>query len=61
MAARALRVGSALIAYPSDATAAEAQAINERLGGWRYSIPDYQYGQITRRIEDLLSAEESSE
>lgn len=46
---------------PGDAITAEAQTINERLAGWRYRVPDYQYGQITRRMADLLSAEESTE
>jgi hypothetical protein len=34
--------------------AAEAEAINQRVDGWRYRIPSYQYDQITRRLEDLL-------
>ncbi len=46
---------------PDEATASEAQAINARVAGWRYRIPDYQYNQITRRIEDLLSATESED
>jgi len=46
---------------PTESITAEAQSINERLSGWRYRVPDYQYGQITRRITDLLSAEESTE
>ncbi len=36
---------------------AEAAAINDRVGGWRYRIASYQFDQITRRLEDLLSAE----
>ena len=35
---------------------AEALAINDRLQGWRYRIPSYQYTQLTRRMEDLLRA-----
>ena len=46
---------------PDEATTAEAQAIDERVTGWRYRVPEYQYGQIGRRIEDLLSAEESED
>lgn len=33
---------------------AEADAINARVDGWLYRIPDFQYQQMTRRIEDLL-------
>jgi hypothetical protein len=36
--------------------AAEAEAINARVGGWRYRIPEYQYDQLTRRLADLLKA-----
>ena len=32
----------------------EADAINARVGGWLYKIADFQYQQMTRRIEDLL-------
>lgn len=35
--------------------AAEAEAINSTVAGWRYRIPAYKYEQMTRRIEDLLS------
>ena len=49
------------IQFTGRATAAEAQAINARVSGWRYRIPEYQYSQIGRRIEDLLSAEESED
>ena len=35
-------------------SSAEAEAINARLGGWRYRIPAYKYSQLTRRMEDLL-------
>ena len=41
---------------PSEAVAAEAREIAARTAGWRYRIPDYQYSQISRRLEDLLSA-----
>ena len=45
-------------ADPGDAAedrAAEAEAINATVAGWRYRIPSYKYEQMTRRIEDLLS------
>ena len=35
---------------------AEAALLNERLGGWRFRIPSYQYSQMTRRMNDLLRA-----
>jgi hypothetical protein len=41
----------------SDAVA-RAEAINARVGGWRYRIPEYQHGQLTRRWADLLKAAE---
>ncbi len=34
--------------------AAEAQALNTRLAGWEFEIPDYKYGAIFRTLEDLL-------
>jgi hypothetical protein len=37
---------------------AAAAAINARVGGWRYRIPEYQHGQLTRRWADLLKAPE---
>jgi hypothetical protein len=46
---------------PDETTRIEAQSINERVSGWRYRIPDYQYDQIARRMEDLLSAAESAD
>ncbi len=36
---------------------AEAASINAKVSGWRYKIASYQYDQITRRLEDLLSKE----
>lgn len=33
---------------------ADAQAINARVAGWRYSIPAHQFEQLTRRQADLL-------
>jgi hypothetical protein len=49
-------------AAPSAAPAADptarAAAINARVGGWRYRIPEYQHGQLTRRWADLLKAPE---
>jgi hypothetical protein len=46
---------AASAAEPPD-PAAEAEAINARVGGWRYRIPEYQYDQLTRRLADLLRA-----
>ena len=46
---------------PDESVTLEAQTINERVSGWRYRIPDYQYSQIARRMTDLLSAEESAD
>lgn len=37
---------------------AEAREINERVAGWRYRIPSYQFDQMSRRLDDLLQAEE---
>lgn len=34
--------------------AAEAARINAKVGGWRYKIASFQYGQIARRMADLL-------
>jgi hypothetical protein len=39
---------------------AEAASINARVEGWRYRIPTYQFDQMTRRMSDLLKAEEES-
>lgn len=33
---------------------AEAQALNTRLAGWEFEIPDYKYGAIFRTLDDLL-------
>jgi len=33
---------------------AEADALNTRLGGWAFEIPEYKYGAIFRTLEDLL-------
>jgi Domain of unknown function (DUF4340) len=33
---------------------AEAQALNKRLAGWEFEIPDYKYGAIFRTLDDLL-------
>jgi hypothetical protein len=37
---------------------ARADAINARVAGWRYRVPEYQHGQLTRRWTDLLKAPE---
>jgi hypothetical protein len=48
----------ALISLAARATAkdaeAEAHALNTRLNGWEFEIPDYKYGAIFRTLEDLL-------
>lgn len=36
----------------------EAATIEARVGGWRYRIPEHQYDQMTRRMEDLLKPAE---
>ncbi len=41
---------------PADDPSAEAAALNERLAGWQFRIPSYQYSQMTRRMDDLLRA-----
>ncbi|HEV2227622.1 MAG TPA: DUF4340 domain-containing protein [Steroidobacteraceae bacterium] len=47
-----------LIALAARATAkdaeAEAHALDTRLAGWEFVIPDYKYGAIFRTLEDLL-------
>jgi hypothetical protein len=40
-------------AAPAD-VAAEAERINQHVGGWRYKIAGFQYDQMTRRMADLL-------
>lgn len=39
----------------------QAAAINERVAGWQYRLPDYKARQLTRRREDLLKAAEAEE
>lgn len=42
-------------AAPSGESAEEeAAGISARLGQWRFRIPEYQYDQMTRRMEDFL-------
>jgi hypothetical protein len=36
----------------------QAAAINERVRGWQYRVPDYKARQLTRRWDDLLKDEE---
>jgi hypothetical protein len=43
-------------ATTADDPTAEAAALNQRLAGWRFRIPSYQYSQMTRRMNDLLRA-----
>jgi hypothetical protein len=47
-----------VIAAETDAVApgAEAEAINARVTGWRYRIPEHQFEQLARRQADLLRA-----
>lgn len=45
-------------ASAADEVRAEADAINERVAGWRYRIAAYRHDQITRRIDDLLAPAE---
>lgn len=46
-------------AAPSDDSMIEEAAdIEARVSGWRYRIPEYQYDQMTRRMDDLLRAPE---
>jgi hypothetical protein len=35
---------------------AEADTINDRVAGWRYRLPAFQYEQMTRRMADLLQS-----
>jgi hypothetical protein len=45
----------AFTATSSDkATAAEAQQLDTRLGGWEFEIPEYRYSGIFRALDDLL-------
>jgi hypothetical protein len=41
----------------TESTAAEAKALNDRLGGRVYHLPTYQTEQLTRRLSDLLVSE----
>lgn len=54
-------VAEAQSADSDQAVAEEIATINAALSGWRFRIPEYQYSQIGRRMEDLLSAEASEE
>lgn len=45
----------------ADTAREEAAAINTRVTGWRYRIPTYQYGLLTRRMDDLLRDESGDE
>ena len=38
-----------------------AQSINERVSGWAYRIPEYKYGAMTKRMDDLLREVEAEE
>lgn len=51
-------VGEADVDVQSPDPIAESDAINARLSGWRFRLPEHQYDQITRRMADLLRAAE---
>ena len=38
-------------------TSARAEAINSRVMGWAYRIPEYTFNSMTRRKDDLLQSE----
>ena len=38
----------------ADAVRAEAEAINRRVDGWVYRIPEYRAEHVTRRTQDLV-------
>jgi hypothetical protein len=57
-AAEASPAADADTAAPTLDPASEANDINRRVAGWRYRIPSYQFDQMTRRLEDLLQAED---
>ncbi len=51
-------------AVEADATAGgvtpdRAAAINARVAGWAYRIPEYKYTAMTKRLADLLKTEEA--
>ncbi len=37
-------------------TIEQVAAINKRVGGWQYSLPDYKFNLLTRQWEDILKA-----
>ena len=39
----------------------EAEMINERVNGWVFRLPDSKFDSMTRRMEDLLEAEDQGE
>lgn len=51
----------AWLALSADSAGADASAstdaINERVSGWEYRVPDYKARQLTKRWDDLLKAE----
>ena len=46
-------------AAPAEApdVAAEAAAINARVAGWQYELPDYKKNLLMRRWDDILKSE----
>jgi hypothetical protein len=45
----------------ADDAAARARAINQRVTGWAYRIPQYKFDSMNKRLEDLLLAAGDSE
>jgi Domain of unknown function (DUF4340) len=41
---------------PANDPQAEMEKLNARLSGWRYRVSTYQFGQLTRSMQDLLKA-----
>ena len=52
---------AATSAEPVPDPAALAAAINARVQGWQYKVPDFKKNQLTRRWDDILKAEEAPE
>lgn len=44
-----------------DDAATRARAVNERVSGWAYRIPQYKFDAMNKRLEDLLLAVEDSD
>lgn len=46
---------------PADDAETRARAINQRVGGWAYRIPQYKFDAMNKRMEDLLQAPDDGE